>query len=257
MSTWSELQTSVSKALMEPDQAPPAGVKRLKNGAVPVKRFNVYRNNVALSLINVLRQTFPVVEELVGKDFFDTMARHFSITHLPESPMMFQYGDKFPGFIKQYEPAQSLPYLKDVAQLEWTRNVSLYAKDQTSITIEQLAQFDQEQMPDVKFDLHASLQLIDSAWPIITIWQAHQGQGEQISLNQLPDQGQSAVVLRPALEVNVHQVDPITTYFIAQLQQGQTFGQAVEACVSKQTTFDISANLAGLFSIGAVTAVHL
>ncbi len=236
---------------------PPDGVKRLKNGAVPVKRFNVYRNNVALSLINVLRQTFPVVAELVGKDFFDTMARHFSRTHLPESPMMFQYGDKFPGFIKDYEPAQTLPYLKDVAHVEWARNVALYAKDQTSVAIDQLAQFQQDQMPDVKFDLQASLQLINSDWPVITIWQAHQGQGEQINLSKLPDHGQSAVILRPHLEVNVHQVDPITAYFIAQLQQGQSFGQAVEASVSQQTTFDISANLAGLFSIGAVTAAHL
>lgn len=257
MSTWSDLQTSVSKALLEPDMAPPEGVKRLKNGADPVKRFNVYRNNVALSLINALSQTFPVVQELVGKDFFDTMARHFSITHLPESPMMFQYGDKFPAFIKDYEPAQSLPYLADVAQLEWARNISLYAKNQSPISIDQLGQFEQDQMPDVKFNLHPSLQLINSDWPIITIWQAHQVQGNQDGLNQLPDQGQSAVVLRPGLEVNVHEIDPITAYFIAHLQQGQSFGQAVEASLSKQTTFDISANLAGLFSIGAVTAVHL
>ena len=128
MSEWSKLQSSVSNALEDLNLEVPSGIKRLKNGVVPKKRFSVYRNNVTLSLISVLASTYPVVEEIVGDEFFATMAREFALSHLPQSPVMINYGEEFPDFLKTFAPVKELPYLSDVARLEWHRNTAYHGR---------------------------------------------------------------------------------------------------------------------------------
>lgn len=63
-------------ALLDPARPAPAGLTSW-NGSDPAQRFAVYRNNVTVSLIDALADTFPVVQALVGVDFFRTMAREF------------------------------------------------------------------------------------------------------------------------------------------------------------------------------------
>ena len=44
---------------------------------VPTRRFAVHRNNVVVGFVNALRSRFPVVEKIVGEEFFAAMARVF------------------------------------------------------------------------------------------------------------------------------------------------------------------------------------
>ena len=81
-------------------------------------RFGVYRNNVASALTNSLRVRYPVVEQLVGGEFFGMMARGYVDEHKPRSAMLISYGAEFPEFITGFEAASSVPYLADVAKLE-------------------------------------------------------------------------------------------------------------------------------------------
>jgi preprotein translocase subunit SecD len=95
----------------------------------PPKRFAVYRNNVASSLINALRTRFPATEKIVGDEFFAAMAHLFITGNLPRSPVLMFYGDAYPDFIAGFEPARELPYLPDVARLEAARTHAYHAAD--------------------------------------------------------------------------------------------------------------------------------
>ena len=70
------LQHGFADALLQGGDAVPAGVTS-HTAPRPVRRFQVYRNNVFASLIEVVRARFPVVERLVGEEFFRAMARVF------------------------------------------------------------------------------------------------------------------------------------------------------------------------------------
>ena len=89
------------------------------NGSDAGARFAVYRNNVVHSLVNVLTDSFPVVHQLVGDEFFGAMARRYLADHPPASPLMHRYGAGLPAWIADFEPAAALPYLSDMARLEW------------------------------------------------------------------------------------------------------------------------------------------
>jgi hypothetical protein len=68
------------------------------NGSDPARRFAVYRNNVVVSLIDALADTFPVTQELVGEDFFRAMAGVFVRHAPPTSALLAEYGEGFSGF---------------------------------------------------------------------------------------------------------------------------------------------------------------
>lgn len=255
MSDWVELQSIVSKALVNPDIATPKGISPLKDGSTPVKRFNVYRNNVAYARISVLRDTFPVVESLVGEDFFRPMANAFASKIAPASPVLIEYGDKFPRFIESYQPAKELGYLPDIAQVEWSRNVAYYSADEQPILIDCLANYEETEIPNLTFKFHNSLHLMQSDHPVFSIWSAHQNDNPQEHLKQLSTDGEAVMSLRPHLDVITQFIAPATYPFISSLHQGKTFAQAVEAAVKVDNVFDIPGNLVDLFRTGAVTAV--
>ena len=102
-------------ALLDPRSGTPTVVTG-PNEKAAVRRYNVYRNNVTVSLIDALAAVFPATQRLAGVEFFRAMARFHIRATPPTSPLLFEYGRDFPGFIATYEYARSAPWLADVAQ---------------------------------------------------------------------------------------------------------------------------------------------
>jgi hypothetical protein len=66
--------TSFSAGLLNPDRETPSVVSGPR-GKAGIKRYNVYRNNVTVSLIDALAAVFPAVQRITGVEFFRAMAR--------------------------------------------------------------------------------------------------------------------------------------------------------------------------------------
>ena len=106
-----------SPALLDPQSELPTVVTG-PNEKIATKRYNVYRNNVTVSLINALVAIFPATERITGVEFFRAMARFHIRATPPTSPLLFEYGRDVPGFIERYEYARPMPWLADIARLE-------------------------------------------------------------------------------------------------------------------------------------------
>ncbi len=107
-------------ALLDPGRPCPPGL-RAWNGSEPAARLAVYRNNVLASLIDTLAETFPVLRELAGAEFFRAMASVFARSAPPSSPVLARYGDGLAAFVEGFGPARERPCLADVARLELAR----------------------------------------------------------------------------------------------------------------------------------------
>ena len=106
------------------------------SGKRVVKRYNVYRNNVTVSLIDALAAVYPAIQRITGVGFFRAMARFHVRATLPTSPLLFEYGQGFPAFIETYEYAREMPWLADTARIEraWLdayHAVSIFAMNRT------------------------------------------------------------------------------------------------------------------------------
>lgn len=248
-------QAVFARALLDPEQPPPADLAAW-NGSDPTVRLAVYRNNVMASLLGVLADTFPVTRELVGEAFFHAMGQCFVRARPPQSPIMAEYGAGFADFIATFAPAQTLPYLPDVARLEWLRLVALHAADAEPLAAERIAALLAEQ-PDLgtwHLRLHPSFAVLRSNCAAVSIWAAHQGAGDLAAID--PDQGESAWIVRPGLEVMVIPIDTAGGAFAAALLEGLPLAAAIAAVHEAGLNLDLPATLATLIRARALIALE-
>ena len=240
-------QTSFADALLNADRPIPHGVVA-HNAAPPARRFAVYRNNVVSGLVKALGSRFPVVEKIVGEEFFAAMARIFVTEQPPRSPLLAAYGDDFPAFVAAFEPARDLTYLADVARLEAARTRAYHAADATPLEAARFATLDGAVAGDLRIAIHPSTEIVRSRFPIVTIWAMNSG--EQ-TLAPIEDwRGEDALVARPHLDVQVRTLPPGGATFLLALAAGRPLGEAAEAALADDPDFDLTCNLAGLIGSG-------
>ena len=242
-------ETSFADALLNADRPIPCGITA-HNAAVPARRFAVYRNNVVVGLGKALKARFPVVEKIVGEEYFAAMARVFVTEQPPRSPLLATYGDSFPAFIAAFEPARELPYLADVARLEAARTRSYHAADATPVGGDHFAALDADAVGDIRIKMHPSAEVVRSAYPIVTIWAMNSGEQELAPIEDW--RGEDAVISRPYLEVEVRALPPGGAAFLLALAAGRRLGEAAEAALADDPHFDLTCNLAGLIGSGLV-----
>jgi hypothetical protein len=189
------------------------------------ERFDVYRNNVAVGLIEALRTTFPVVERLVGAEFFRSMARSYARDDLPASPVLLEYGEEFPAYISAFEAATGLPYLPDVAELEWHWVRAYHAMDAQPLTLEVLHRFTAERIPELRLELHPSASILSFVSPALSIWSRHQNE-DMPSMADLAYVPEAALVWRDSTCVRVLSLAPSELGFLKAIRSGQSIGTA-------------------------------
>ena len=122
-----ELQDRFAASVVDADPVRTAGAI-VDDPPGAAARLGVYINHFQVTLTDVLETTFPVVRQLVGDPFFRMVARHYVRDAPPRHPCLFQYGGGFPGFLERLPEVRSLPYLADVARLEWAINEAWHAR---------------------------------------------------------------------------------------------------------------------------------
>lgn len=235
-------QATFAAALLDPSAPCPPGL-RAWNGSDPARRLAVYRNNVVSSLIDALADTFPVTQQLVGSEFFRAMASVFVRQQPPESPILAHYGAAFPAFVAGFAPAAPLPYLPDVARLEFARLRALHAAEAEPISEAALTQAltDPHALACSRLVWHPSLAVIESPHAVVSLWAAHQT-ADEIAPVEI-DCAEQAIVLREGLEVLVLPVDPGTACFTCRTLAGEAFSSAAEAATAIDASFDLGAAL--------------
>ena len=181
------------------------------------QRFAVYRNNVAHSLREALARRFPVVQRLVGAQFFAAMAGEFIAEHPPRQPVLQEWGGDFAAFLTQFPPVATLPYLADVARIEWARGLAYNAADRTPIDPDALCD-------DRALNLHPGLQMLRLDHPAVSIWQANQPGGD----GRVLARGTEVALIwrRPDLSVGVQALDLTDAAFLQALVEGGSLSDA-------------------------------
>lgn len=240
-------------ALLDPDRAMPPLVEGPK-GKAATKRYNVYRNNITVSLINALAANFPATKRITGEDFFRAMARFHVRAMPPASPLLFEYGQDFPDFIEGYEYAKPMPWLADVARIERAWLDAYHAADAETLTPQALASILPERLAGTILTPHPATRIVHSRFPALTIFAVNRRDGPIGQLEAM--EPEDALVTRPGMEVVVRHLPPGGAVFLLRLCAGETFGAAAEAAFADCPEFNLSANIAGMLDAGAFTTAQ-
>jgi hypothetical protein len=246
------VQKSFADAALDPSLRVPEPIKGAARAA-PERRFAVYRNNVAAGLVSALAERFPVVQRLVGEEFFRAMARAYVTQDPPRSPVLLQYGATFGTFVDGFSPAAAIAYLGDVARLEFARGRAYHAADAAPIADADLAAINPTELAGMRVTLHPSVSVVASRHPIVSIWEAHRDPDAIVPV-QFWD-AETALVTRPFHTVDLWRLPAGGGGFLTGLARGLTIVEAAEAAAGADGRFDLTANIGVLFGARIVTAV--
>ncbi|MDO9103018.1 MAG: DNA-binding domain-containing protein [Candidatus Nitrotoga sp.] len=222
--------------------------------------IEVYRNNYRGNLHEALAGAYPVIEQLVGKEFFRLLTRQFIGQHLSRSGNLHHYGAEMAGFIAAFDSVQGLPYLPDVATLEWACQCAYFADDAATLNLDKLAQVSPEQYPDLILHIHPACQLVRSRYPIATIWHAHQPGAPSDFKIDLDSGASNALISRKNDVVVVSALTEGDAVWLQSIQAGTPLGEAIATTLAHYPDFDLQAALLNLvaqnvfesFSLGAL-----
>jgi Putative DNA-binding domain len=237
-------------SLLRPDSPLPAGLK----GHVP-RRFAVYRNNVVTGLVRAMEANFPAVRRLLGDTYFAGLSREYVRSNPPHSPLMFEYGDSFPGFMAKQPDLVDYPYLHDVAHLEIMMREAHHAADTEILKPEFLARVSPERVGEVTFEPHPALYILASGFSAASIFKANCGDG----LAQVSNPGleEWAVVTRPNLDVILTSISSPQFTFVENLGAGKCLSEATELACDVNVDFDLASTLLLLLNLGAFSSINL
>ncbi|MGB8834653.1 MAG: DNA-binding domain-containing protein [Candidatus Sulfotelmatobacter sp.] len=247
-----ELQLAFCRTVVGP---PSSELLSLIDGDVfsPDERLSIYRNNVLSRLSETLKEAFPVVRRIVGREFFDYATHSFIEEHLPSEPCLSAYGTRFPQFLKSFPAASQLSYLPDVAQLEWSISQVVRAAPEKWVPITGLGGLSGDPAA-VRLRLTPRVRYLTSAFRIDQIWMAHQQESDDLNHWHI-DSGAAYFAVHAGESLALNVISKATWTFRSYLADGQTLGSATSMALDVDRDFDIPSALVSLFGEHLVTAI--
>jgi len=225
--------------------------------------LRAYRRNVQASLERALQAAFPTVHAVLGDEALATLARDLWRQSPPTCGDLAGFGAELPRLLAAWPEEQDLPWLPDLARLDWAVHLATFAADASGpvVGLDRLAQHDPAQLV-LRFG--PGSHGLRSAWPVHALWWAHQ------PVDDSAERAQRFALARQALAdgrcdaVLVHRrgwavavawlADAAQAAFTHDLLQGGTLGQALAA---RQGDFPFEAWLVRALQEGWLVAIDL
>ncbi len=218
-----QIQQQFSHSLIEGNRAP---TNLAISGPAPAQQLlQLYRNNFVMSLTEMLEVVFPASYQLVGEEFFLQLCKSYILASPLQQAAIEQYGQNFAHFIDQCPQTDSLPYLADIARLEWHLEQAKAAQNQDAFPFQQLAEVPEQLQPCIRFQLATASHLIRSDYPIYSIWQAVQQQ--QFSGLDLNESERLMIVPGPSQSAEIVPLSEIQLRLLAAFREGKPLSTLV------------------------------
>ena len=216
MASLRELQRSFAAALRDP--AAPCPV-------APAARVAIYRNNVVANFRGALESSFPVLRRRVGDEFFAQLAHRYHERFPSRSGDLHWAGRDFADFLAAHLADGEYAWLADLARLEWAREDSAVVALAPPVGAEALSGFLPEQLEHVRFTLQPSLRLVESPYPVFSVWLANQAENAPpVDQSRGSEQG---MTLARADGVELARLEPDLFSYLSALARGSSLGEAM------------------------------
>lgn len=251
-----ELQSAFARAVLDDTHSAPLSACIASNGLAAERRLGVYRNNTLANLGEALQAAYPVVHRLVGGEFFTYLAREYQRAHPSLCGDLESFGDTLAGFLETFDAVSHLPYLADVARLEWAWHTAGYAADHPAFDPARLADVPERHHGELRARLHPAVRLLASRWPILRIVQVNQeGYAGEESVH-LGEGGVQVLVLRRGHTVEARALGRAEFALLTALAGGATLDAATGSALKSDPDFELAPVLARHVGEGIVVELY-
>lgn len=220
------------------------------DAATSVRRLAIHRANSIAAATKALAGSYPVIREVVGEEFFEALARAYWMAMPSRSGDLGDYGDAFDEFLAGFEHVRELPYLADLARLEWAVHRAECAADALPLDAMTLAEVPPDRRSALIFTFIPGTAIIASAYPIARIWSLHRddtlradaAKADRFDIDW--NIAEIALVARKGFEVRVVALDAGSAATLRAIQGGETLVDALAAGLAAAeragTPFDVA-----------------
>lgn len=215
--------------------------------------LQVYRNTIAKGRADALAASFPTVGSIVGDEWLRTAAGLYGRESPPVTPALQDYGAGFPDWLAAFPHAADLPYLADIARIDWLWSEACFSADAEPLEARALERLSPEDLAGAWLVPHPALRFARFETGVPSLWQTCQAPfAGEVALGGEPE---GVLIVRPGATVSVHAATPAAVAFLGACQAGKPVGEAALATLDEDLSADLSALFAELITRGAFAAL--
>ncbi len=224
----------------------------------PESAFQVYRNNFFISLTEALRAIYESVDKLVGEKFFNFVADTYIRKYPSLNGNLHEFGEQFPKFLRTQGSVKKLPYLSDIALLDWAWHSVFHSKDSSAFDFGSLAEVSPDVYAELIFIPASPVRFIASNYSIAEIWQSSRNErGDKQGVFRYDKGPEFMVLTRPDLEIGVYSMSEAEYRFLQCLSKGETLEQSLAVAQSLHESFEVSSVLQQNILRGVFTCIQM
>lgn len=256
-----ELQQQLAARILAPERPGKVANRADELGswlAVPEEvvlsdRIAVYVNGYPARIREALHEVFPALAHIVGSATFAALAARYIAAVPLHSYNLNDAGERLADFLRHDELGERLlPFLPDLALLEWHVARAFHAREQPPVEPSAFASWQLEDWDRAVLHFQPSVAVVRSAWPIRDIWEARETPREEIDID-LEGRPDDVFVRRNGPEVECTSIPSVQAGVLESLLGGRSLGDVSNELIELgQDPADVSAWFAAWMQAGLV-----
>jgi putative DNA-binding protein len=222
-----------------------------------LERLQVYAGGYPVRVQEALAETYPAVAHLVGDGAFAALARRFAAAVPLHSYNLNDAGLELPAFLRSDRLTADLPFLPDLALLEWHVARAFHAYEQAPLDPATLSGWGVDEWQHAAVRFQPAVAVVTSNWPIRELWECRETPLEAIDID-LRGRADRVLIQRAGFAVVCASVDEDEAGVLGALLAGETLGVALASVGDREDgSADVSAWFARWMAGDMITGCEL
>ena len=192
------------------------------------ERLGVYARGYQARMREALADAYEATAHLVGEAAFADLARRYTARCPSREYNLSFAGRHLPEFLTADPLTQPLPFLPEVAALEWRMCEAFHAFERPPVDPMTLAALSLDTWATTRLIFQPSVSVLASRWPIRDLWEARTQPRETIDIEVI-HRPQRVMVFRSGWQVRCELLEEPAHRLLAVLLAGQSLGAACNA----------------------------
>lgn len=143
-----------------------------QGGINSIARLNIYANAYRVRLREVIDTDHPVLGSYLGDELFNKMVKGYIDLFPSRFKSLRYFASRLPDYLSDETPFREYPVLSDLAKFERVLLHAFDAAEHSRMVFTDLQKIPQDAWPEMTFRFHPSVQLFNTDWNSVEIWQA-------------------------------------------------------------------------------------
>lgn len=233
-----------------------AALLRLPAAVDADSRLAVYRDGYPARIVEALGDAYPAIANICGEGSFANLTRRYLRDCDVSRSSLNDIGRQFAGHCERDPLAERLPFLADLARLEWAVLRAFHSREVKSVDPAIFAVWDMADWERVAFAWQPSIAVLHSPWPILDLWLTRDTERTAIDVD-LSNRPQAVAVHRRGLDVDCRLLSETEAAVLQSLLRGATLGSAMAIATTDADAEAVAAMFSDWLAAGWITGAQL